>query len=64
MMPSVGIYMDGPGDHHSKWSQSAKDRYHTTYMWNLKKGYKWAYLQHRNTVRLGEKTYGYQRGKG
>lgn len=28
--------IDGPRDHHAKWSKP--DRYHTTaYMWNLKK---------------------------
>ena len=27
--------MDGPRDDHIKWSKS--DKYHTTYMWNLKK---------------------------
>ena len=28
--------MDGPGDYHTKWSESEKDRYEITYMLNLK----------------------------
>ena len=42
--------MDGPRDDHIKWSKSDKDKYHNeiTYTWNLKKGYKWTYLQNRN----------------
>ena len=35
-----------------KWSKSDRERqiYDTTYMWNLKKWYKWAYLQNRNKL--------------
>ena len=36
--------MDGPRDYRSEWSKSYTERqisYDTTYMWNLKKGYKW-----------------------
>ena len=43
--------MDGPRDYHTKWSKSERERqvsYDITYMWNLKKGYKWTYLQNRN----------------
>ena len=32
--------MDGPGDYHTKWSKSDRERqiaYETTYMWNLKR---------------------------
>ena len=32
--------MDGPGDDHTKWSKSDRERqisYDITYMWNLKK---------------------------
>ena len=32
--------MDGPGDYHTKWSKSDKERqvsYNITYLWNLKK---------------------------
>ena len=28
--------MDGPRDYHTKWSKSEKDKYHITYMCNLK----------------------------
>ena len=42
--------MDGPGDYHTKWSKSEKDKY-ITYMYNLKKWYKWTYLQNRNRLR-------------
>ena len=31
--------MDGPGDYHTKWSKSERERqipYNITYMWNLK----------------------------
>ena len=44
--------MDGPRDYLSKWSKSDKEReilYDTSYMWNLKKWYKWTYLQNRFT---------------
>ena len=41
--------IDGLRDYHTKWSKSDKDKYHDiTYMWNLKKWYKWTYLQTRN----------------
>ena len=39
--------MDGSRDYHSKWRiiKTEKDKYHDiTYMWNLKKLYKWTYL--------------------
>ena len=44
--------MDGPGDYHTKWSQSGRERqiYDLTYMWNLKKWYKGAYLQNSNRL--------------
>ena len=45
--------MDGPRDGHTKWSKSDRERqisYDIAYMWNLKKGYKWTYLQNRNRV--------------
>ena len=42
--------MEGPGDYHTKWSKSERERqiYAIAYMWNLKKWYKWTYLQNRN----------------
>ena len=34
-----------------KWSKTEKDKYHDiTYMWNLKKWYKWTYLQNRTRI--------------
>ena len=44
--------MDGPRDCHTEWSKSDWERqiYDITYVWNLKKGYKWIYLQNRNRV--------------
>ena len=45
--------MDGPRDYHTKWSKSERERqisYDIAYMWNLKKGYKWTYLQNRNRL--------------
>ena len=43
--------MDGPGDYHTKRSKADRERqisYDITNMWNLKKLYKWTYLQNRN----------------
>ena len=45
--------MDGPRDYHTKWSKSDRERhisYDITYMWNVKKRYKWTYLQNRNRL--------------
>ena len=42
--------MDGPRESHTKWSQLEKDKYDVTYRWNLKKWYKWTYLQNRNRL--------------
>ena len=45
--------MDGPADYHTKWSKSDRERqisYDIAYMWNLKKWYKWTYLQNRNRL--------------
>ena len=45
--------MDGPRDCHTEWSKSdweTQISYDIAYMWNLKKGYKWTYLQNRNRV--------------
>ena len=45
--------MDGHRDCHTEWSKSDRERqisYDITYMWNLKKGYKWTYIQNRNRV--------------
>ena len=45
--------MDGPRDDYAKWSKSDRERqisYDTTYMWILKKWYKWTYLQNRKRL--------------
>ena len=43
--------MDGARHSHmSEISQMEKDKCDITYMWYLKKGYKWTYLQNRNRV--------------
>ena len=46
--------MDGPGDDHTEWSKSDRERqisYDITYMWNLiLKNDKWTYLQNRNRL--------------
>ena len=45
--------MNGPGDYHTKWSKSDRERqisHAITYMWNLKKRYKWTDLQIRNRL--------------
>ena len=45
--------MDGPRDHHIKWSKSDRERqilYDSTYVWNLKRWYKWTYLQNRTRL--------------
>ena len=43
--------MDTSRDSHAEWTQIEKDKYYDiSYMWNLKKWYKWTYLQNRNRV--------------
>ena len=44
--------MDGPRDYHTKRSKSDRERqlYDITYTWNLKRWYKWTYLQNRNRL--------------
>ena len=48
---AICSYMDGPGNHHTKWSKPDRERqmsYDIAYIWNLKKWYKWTYIQDRN----------------
>ena len=43
--------MDGPKDCHTEWSKSEREKqisYINAHMWNLKKCYRWSYLQSRN----------------
>ena len=51
--------MDGPRDYHTKWSKSDRERqiYDITYMWTLKKCYKWTYLQNRNRLTVFENKF-------
>ena len=45
--------MDGPRDCHTEWSKSDRKGQillDIAYMWNLKKWYKWTYLQNRNRL--------------
>ena len=47
----------------SEVSQTERQKsYDITYMWDLKKWYKWLCLQNRNRLTDIEQTYGYQRG--
>ena len=74
--------MDGPQNYHTnKHCQRVEDKHHhmlPLYMWHLNKGYKWIFLQNRETSRLWKtrlpkgteevggrlwKTLGYQRGQ-
>ena len=64
--PKIHIHMDGPRDYHTEWSKSDRERkisYAIAYMWNLKRWYKWTYLQNRNRLTDFENKHGYQRGK-
>ena len=43
--------MDWPRDCHTEWSKSDREgqiSYDIAYIWNLKKWYKWTYLQNKN----------------
>ena len=58
--------MDGPGDYHTKWSKSDRGRqisYDIAYMHNLKKRYKWTYLQNRNRQTDLENKFMVMRGR-
>ena len=57
---------DGPRACHTKWDKLDRERqiYGITYMWNLKKWYKWACLQKRNRLTDIENKFSYQRVKG
>ena len=68
MKNAICSNMVGPTDYHTKWSKSDRERqtsYDIVYRWNLKKWYKWTYLQNRNRlIDIENKLNGYQRGKG
>ena len=48
---SICSNMSGSRDCHTEWNKSEKDKYHIIffYMWNLKKSYKWTYVQNGNS---------------
>ena len=55
--------MDRPSDYHIKLSKPDKDKYHDiTYMFNLKKWYKWTYYKTEKHSHR-KQTSSYQRGK-
>ena len=57
--------MNGPRDCHAEGSKSEGEvSYDIPYMQNLKKWYKWTYLQNRNRLTYRKQTCGYPRGKG
>ena len=67
--------MDGPRDDHTKWSQPEKTNisrdclylmksYCVILLRNLKKFYKWTYLQNRSRLTDIKNKHDYQRGKG
>ena len=44
--------MDDPRDYYTKWNKSDRERQKRYQLiWNIKKLYKWIYLQHRNRDR-------------
>ena len=59
--------MDGLRDCHTEWSKSDRKgqiSYDIAYMWNLKKWYKWTYLQNRNRVTDVKNKLTVNRGEG
>ena len=58
--------MGGPRDYHTEWNKSNREREisYITYMWNLKNGYRWTYLQIRNRVTDVANKHDYERGNG
>ena len=61
---AISNYMDGSRNYHTKRSKRDRERhisYDITDMWNLKKWYKWNYLQNRLADK--KQTYDYQKRK-
>ena len=55
---------DRPRDYHTKWARHRHISYDITYMWNLKKWFKWTYVSNRNRLTdYIKQTYGYHRRK-
>ena len=59
---STATWMDL--DYHTKWSKTEKDKYHITYMWNLKKMIQMNLFTNRNRVTDVENKLMVTRGKG
>ena len=55
--------MDGPGNYHTKWNKSERERqisYDIAYMWNLKKMIQMKlFTKWKQTHRLRERSFGY-----
>ena len=51
---------DGSRNYNTKWSNSEKNKYHITYMWNLKKIS--LFTQQKPTQKISKSNYGYERG--
>ena len=64
IMPFAATQMDLEIIILSEVSQTEKDKYHIAYMWNLKKWYKWTYLQNRDRVTDVENKLMVTGGKG
>ena len=51
---TIWATMGAPGDYHTKWSKSDKDKYYMISLigriWRGRTWYKWSYLQNRNRV--------------
>ena len=58
--------MNGLKDCHTEWSKSDRERQvlYIAYMWNLKKWYKWIYLQNKNSHTCRKQICGYQGESG
>ena len=58
--------MGVPGDYHTKWSKSDRERQidDITYTWNLKRWYKWTYLQRETDSQTPKANLHLPKGKG
>ena len=64
-MPFAATWMDLEIILLSEVGQTEKDKYHITFMWNLKKMIQMnLFIKLKQTHRHRKQTYGYQKGKG
>ena len=63
---AICSHMDGPGDDHTKWSQTEKDKYHMiSLISGIKKIIQMSlFTKQKQTHRHRKQTYRYQRGMG